>query len=65
MNTYPEMNGKIVELLKVDGSPLTTYAADRIQELESALREIQEHCAGNWFSVSIIAEIARKALESK
>lgn len=37
MNTYPEMNSKIVGLLEVDGSPMTTYAAYRIQELEAEL----------------------------
>jgi len=39
VNTYPEMNSKIVGLLELDGSPMTTYAAFRIRELEAELAD--------------------------
>jgi predicted Zn-ribbon and HTH transcriptional regulator len=34
MNTYPEMNEKIVELLRISDEPACLYAAMRIEELE-------------------------------
>jgi hypothetical protein len=41
MHTYPEMNKKIVGLLKIDNSsPVNAYAAERIQELEAQNQEL-------------------------
>ena len=41
MLTYPEMNGKIVSILKLDaGDPTALYAAARIEALETALRRV-------------------------
>lgn len=37
MNTYPEMNEKIVEILRQHGDPVVGYAAARIEELEQQL----------------------------
>lgn len=37
MNTYPEMNAKIVGILRASGDPTCLYAAQRIEELEKAL----------------------------
>lgn len=43
MHTYPEMNKKIVGLLKIDDtSALNEYAAVRIQELEAERDELLE-----------------------
>lgn len=38
MTTYPEMNSKIAELLRNSGQPMQVYAAERIEELEAAIR---------------------------
>lgn len=40
--TYPEMDGQIVEILRLHGGMYALYAAQRIEELEQALREEQE-----------------------
>ncbi len=40
MKTYPEMNQKIIDLLKMSDNPVSLYAAERIEELEKALQEI-------------------------
>lgn len=37
MNTYPAMNAKIVDLLRLREDPTSLYAAARIEELEKAL----------------------------
>ncbi|HIW33479.1 MAG TPA: hypothetical protein IAA29_11910 [Candidatus Paenibacillus intestinavium] len=39
--TYPEMNGKIVEYLRISDSPIDLYAAQRIVELEEQLEQAQ------------------------
>jgi len=43
MNTYPEMNEKIVGLLRWAGdeNPAAMYAADRIEELEHEVKRLQ------------------------
>ena len=38
MNTYPEMNEKIVALLRMMENPTCLYAAQRIEELEADMR---------------------------
>ena len=35
MPCYPEMNAKIVKLLRMKDDPMCLYAADRIEELEA------------------------------
>lgn len=35
IKTYPEMNGRIKEILHLSGSPTDGYAAKRIEELEA------------------------------
>jgi uncharacterized membrane protein len=37
MTCYPEMNEKIVSILRISDEPAHLYAADRIEELEKAL----------------------------
>mgnify|MGYP000101804264 CR=1 FL=1 len=41
MNTYPEMNEKIVGILKVSDEPHHLYAAQLIEELQARLNEQQ------------------------
>jgi len=42
MKTYPEMNDKIIDLLRRDtGNPLMLYAAQRIEELEADVRGLK------------------------
>lgn len=38
--TYPEMNAKIVGLLRISYDPVDLYAAARIEELEAALAAV-------------------------
>lgn len=45
INLYPEMDAKIVELLRFGGRPSGLYAAARIEELERQLREEREASA--------------------
>lgn len=40
IDTHPEMNKKIVPLLRLNNSPMDLYAAQRIEELEELVREI-------------------------
>jgi len=40
VNTYPEMNHLILDILRLRGSPIELYAAQRIEELEAKLREL-------------------------
>ena len=37
MKTYPEMNAKIVDLLRMSENPRCLYAAARIEELEKKI----------------------------
>ena len=46
MHTYPEMNAKIVGLLRVSDSPVMLYAAQRIEELEQAIRDLELRSLG-------------------
>ena len=39
--TYPEMNAKIVGILRISDSPDVLYAADRIEELERRVAELE------------------------
>ena len=42
VKTYPEMNGRIKEILKVDkANPVDAYALARIEELEKENREMK------------------------
>ena len=41
MNTYPEMNEKIVGLLELSDDPMHLYAAQRIKELEQQVAQYQ------------------------
>ena len=42
IETYPEMNAKIVELLRWDADdPMSLYAAQRIEELEAEIKRLQ------------------------
>jgi hypothetical protein len=45
ITTYPEMNAKIVGLLRVSDSPIMLYAALRIEELEEEV--LQDSTAFN------------------
>ena len=39
MKTYPEMNIRIIQLLRIDDeNPVSLYAAQRIEELESSIK---------------------------
>ena len=40
VRTYPEMNEKIVGILRIGDSPVDLYAAKRIEELEAELKSI-------------------------
>ena len=39
--TYPEMNTKIVGILRWGGDPMALYAAQRIEELEAEVKRLQ------------------------
>ena len=41
VKTYPEMNHLIVGILRLRGSPIELYAAQRIEELEAEVIELQ------------------------
>jgi len=42
INTYPEMNAKIVDILSISDSPSSLYAAARIRELEAEVERKKE-----------------------
>lgn len=42
IKTYPEMNAKIVEYLRISDQGIDLYAAQRIEELESKVEEMQK-----------------------
>lgn len=50
MNTYPEMNREICGILRISGKPTNAYAALRIEELETRVRELEnlEKAVSNW-----------------
>lgn len=51
VHTYPEMNRKVVGILRVSDSPVMLYAAQRIEELEKALNdslETLDEIKGQW-----------------
>lgn len=41
---YPEMNRKVVELLRLNGGPTEAYAAARIEQLEARLASVMGKC---------------------
>lgn len=41
VKTYQEMNHLILGILKLRGSPIELYAAQRIEELEAEVKELQ------------------------
>jgi hypothetical protein len=41
VNTYPEMNHLILGILRLRGSPIELYAAQRIEELEAKVIELE------------------------
>jgi chromosome segregation ATPase len=56
-----ELEDEIIRL-----QPIIDAENKRIAELETALREIQDHCAGKTGSLqAVVVVIARKALEGK
>ncbi len=42
MKTYPTMNAKIVDLLKMKDDPTSLYAAARIEELERRVKRAEK-----------------------
>ena len=44
VNTYDEMNQKIVELLEMTDQPMNLYAAQRIKNLEAGLLKVAIEC---------------------
>jgi hypothetical protein len=42
MNTYPEMNAKIVGLLRLSDNPECLYAAQRIEDLEDRINHAED-----------------------
>lgn len=42
ITTYPDMNARIVELLRLGGSAPELYAATRIEELEAQVANLQK-----------------------
>lgn len=46
IHTYPEMNAKIVGILRVSDSPVMLYAAQRIEELERFARRVAYEVVG-------------------
>ncbi|MEW6573154.1 MAG: hypothetical protein AB1374_05925 [Bacillota bacterium] len=40
--TYPEMNAKITDMLRRDGSEYALYAAARIEELEGQVKDLRD-----------------------
>jgi len=60
INTYPEMNAKIVDILSISDSPSSLYAAARIRELEAEVERLKEENQKlKTFSRRIIAEALR------
>lgn len=57
MKTYPEMNAKIVGLLKMKDDPVSLYAAARIEELET---DIQYKAEALWEAESEVKRIGRQ-----
>lgn len=47
--TYSEMNEKIVGILRISDQPAVLYAADRIEELERRVAELEKAAAGVTF----------------
>ncbi len=45
IETYPEMNKRIVEILRLGYEPMDLYAAARIEELEQRCAELEQRCA--------------------
>lgn len=43
ITTYPEMNNKIKDFLRISDNPLQLYAAQRIEELEAELDEYHKY----------------------
>src|SRR5690554_2242490 len=41
INTYPDMNRRIVNLLRICDTPIDLYAAARIEELEEQVKQLQ------------------------
>jgi len=44
MNTYPEMNADIVNILSMAADPVCQYAAARIEELEDEREALKKAC---------------------
>lgn len=42
LETYPEMNEKTKEILRIEGSPHALYAAARIEELEGQVKDLRD-----------------------
>jgi hypothetical protein len=42
VNTYPEMNAKIIDLLRLSDDPKCLYAAERIEALERENADLRE-----------------------
>lgn len=68
LETYPEMNEKIKEILRTEGSPHALYAAARIEELEERVQLLQEALSDvqEWLSdfLSDTAEYIGNVLKS-
>jgi len=62
VQTYPEMNQKIVALLRQTGEPMCIYAAQRIEELEKAMREIDTHISSTHEPIPYIVETLKRML---
>ena len=57
MLTYPAMNGKIVNILKLDANnPTALYAAARIEALETALRRVVGASEAKLIAAAVLAE---------
>lgn len=47
VHCYPEMNARIVELLRISGSPIHLYAAQRIEDLEREVVRLRTRETGH------------------
>jgi len=62
VQTFPEMNQRIVNLLRQTGNPVKLYAAQRIEELEEALRYIDTHIRSTHEPIPYIVETLKRVL---
>lgn len=62
MNTYPEMNEKIVGLLRMSDEPMNLYAAQRIEELDKEL-DLVHGCLTELYKIDAAIPVIKECLD--